>query len=285
MSRNPRPARRPRQRAARRAPAVYAAALLGAAIVGFAAWAQDGADPSAKRLTIERESATIVITQVAESATGARFILRNPNCAEDAFTSIFYAPGPGTNRTVIDGDTTLTSRLVVVREPREEGGADQQTLELLDADVTFNRPGCIESTEPVDDPSVVLEQGRTSIVGTRFFLDQETDLGTMEGPVQVDRAAEGDSPALEASASSLELDIDTEVSTLIGDVEIRSEDRVSQADRMELREEEGIAILTGTPARTQQDEDVVEGSVLTYYLNTNDVIVEGSVRGTIEVPE
>ena len=265
-------------------PAPLAMACVVAA-VGFAAWAQDGADAAAKRLTIERESATIVITQVAESATGARFILRNPNCAEDAFTSIFYAPPPGVNRTVIDGDTVLTSRLVVVREPREEGGADQQTLELLDADVTFNRPGCIETTEPIAEPTVLLEQGRTTIRGARFFLDQETDLATMDGPVQVDRSAAGDSPALTATSQSLELDIDSEVTTLVGNVEIRSEDRVSQADRMELREDEGLAILTGTPARTRQGDDVVEGSVLTYYLDTNDVIVEGNVKGTIEVPE
>ena len=262
----------------------FAAASLAVA-VGVAAWAQDGADAAAKRLTIDRDSATIVITQEAESATGARFILQNPNCAEDAFTSIFYAPPPGVNRTVIDGDTVLTSRLAVVREPREEGDADEQTLELLDADVTFNRPGCIEATQPVEDPSVLLEQGRTTIRGTRFFLDEETDLATMDGPVRVDRSAEDDSPALSATAASLELDIETEVTTLVGDVEIRSEDRVSQAERMELREDEGLAILTGSPARTQQGEDVVEGSVLTYYLDTNDVIVEGSVRGTIQVPD
>ena len=263
-------------------PAVAAFAIL---IVGWVAWAQDDADPAAKRLTIERESATIVITQVAESATGARFLLRNPNCADDVFTSIFYAPPPGVNRTVIDGDTILTSRLVVVREPREEGGADQQTLELLDADVTFNRPGCIETTETLDDPSVQLEQGRTTMEGTRFFLDQGTDLATMDGPVRVERQAEGDSPALAATASSLELDIETEIITLVGAVEIRSEDRVSVADRMELREQEGVAILTGAPARTQQGEDVVEGSVLTYYLDTNDVIVEGNVKGTIELQD
>lgn len=261
-----------------------AAILLAAAWVG-AAIAQDDASATEKRLTVEREDTTIVVTQEAESATGARFLLRNPNCAEDAFTSIFYAPPPGENRTVLDGDTTLYSRLVIVQEPREGEGADRQTLDLRDADVTFNRPGCIETSEPVEEPRVELRQGRTTVIGSRFFLDEGADLGTMDGPVTLDRSAEGDSPALSATADSLELDIDTEVTTLVGNVEIASEDRVSQAQRVELREDEGLAILTGDPARTQQGDDVVEGATLTYYLDTNDVVVTGNVKGSFELPE
>ena len=275
--------RRPRQPRAIVARRVAALALALAA--SSAACAQDGAVETEKRLTVEREDTTIVVTQEAQSATGARFLLRNPNCAEDAFTSIFYAPPPGENRTVLDGDTTLLSRLVIVAEPREDGGAGRQTLELRDEDVVFSRPGCIESLEPVEDPRVELRQGRTVVTGSRFFLDQDTDLGTMDGPVALERSAEGASPALSATADALELDIDTEATTLVGNVSIESEERVSEASRVELREAEGLAVLTGSPARTRQGDDAIEGSTLLYYLDTNDVVVVGGVKGSFELPE
>ena len=262
------------------------AALLALLLAATsAASAQDGDAGNEKRLTVEREDTTVVVVQEAQSATGARFLLRNRNCAEDVFTSLFYAPPPGENRTVLDGDTTLISRLVIVEEPRENGGAGQQTLELRDVDVVFSRAGCIESTEPVDDPRVELRQGRTVVTGSRFFLDQGTDLGTMDGPVALERAAEGASPALSATADALELDVDTEVTTLVGNVSIESEERVSEASRVELREAEGLAVLTGSPARTRQGEDAIEGSTLLYYLDTNDVVVVGGVKGSFELPE
>lgn len=259
--------------------------LAGAMLVH----AQDAGPQSdastAKELTVDREDTTIVVRQQADNATGARFILRNPNCEEDDFTSIFYAPPPGENRTVLDGNTVLYSRLVVVREPKEGEGNGNQSLDLRDAEVTFNRPGCIDTMEPAPNPRVELRQGRTTIVGSRFLLDQDTDLGSMEGPVALERVAEGDSPALSATADALELDIGTEITTLLGNVEITSEDRVSQADRLELREDEGVAILSGNPARTRVGEDVVEGRTLRYYLDTNDVVVVGSVRGSFDLPE
>lgn len=246
------------------------------------------AQDSAKRLTVDRGETTITVTQQAESATGARFLLQNPNCAEGMHTSIFYAPPPGENVTVLDGDTTLRSRLVIVEEPRqaaEDDADDRQTLALRDADVTFSRPGCIEAETPTANPRVELVQGRTTALGSSFFLDRNTDLGTMEGPIALERAAEGDSPALSASADALELDIDTEFATLTGNVEVRSEDRVSSASRLELRESEGVAILSGNPARTQQGDDVIEGETLLYYLDTNDVIVIGSVKGAFDLPD
>jgi lipopolysaccharide export system protein LptA len=246
---------------------------------------QDSPSTTAKRLTVERDDTTIVVTQQADNVTGARFLLRNPNCDDENYTSIFYAPSPGENRTVVAGDTTLFSRLVIVREPRDGEDAGSQSLDLIDADVTFNRPGCIETMEPVENPRVELRQGRTTIAGSRFTLDQDTELGTMEGPVALERAAEGDSPALSATADGLELDVETEITTLVGNVEVRSEDRISEAARLELREREGIAILSGSPARTRVGADVIEGETLRYYLDTNDVVVIGNVKGTFDLPE
>jgi lipopolysaccharide export system protein LptA len=93
----------------------------------------------------------------------------------------------------------------------------------------------------------------------------------------------GDSEGLAATAAALEYDLDTERSTLTGGVRVVAGDRVSEAETLELDEEAGLATLTGNPARSQKGEDRIEGDTLLYYLDSNDVVVIGAVKGTLEV--
>jgi len=242
---------------------------------------------SAPTLTIEREDATIVITQRAQSAAGARFVPGNKNCEEGILTSIFYGPPPGFIETVID-NTRLTSTAAIIRAPRENGGGegqgkDQQTIDLFGGSVNFNRPGCPEEITRSEEATVTLEQGRTMVHGSSFFLDRGTDIGHMAGPVTLERAAAGEASALEASADALELNVATERSTLSGNVRVVSGERVSEAEALELNEDEGLAIMTGNPARSREGDNVLEGMRLLYYLDSNDVVVVGNVRGTLEV--
>jgi lipopolysaccharide export system protein LptA len=69
---------------------------------------------------------------------------------------------------------------------------------------------------------------------------------------------------------------------------VTSEDRVSEATSLEYNEERGIAILRGDPeknlpAKSTKGNDVTQGDVIIYYLDTNDVLVEGNVQADIEV--
>jgi len=160
---------------------------------------------------------------------------------------------------------------------------ENQTLELYDGTVTLDRPGCIDTQQRAKKPSVTLVQGRTTVKGTRFFLGRGSDTGTMDGPIELVRAAAGDSPALTATADSMQFDTQTRHATLLGDVKVTSQDRVTTADSLALDEAAGVALLAGSPAKSTKGKDVLEGSRLRYYLNNNDVVVLGKVHGDLEV--
>lgn len=289
------PGRRPVPRASRSRP--WLGRSFG--VVGLAglAWLGMAQAPSATRLLLERSDATIEIVNAGRADQGARSILSLGGCLDDATleSNLFYAPGGGVSARIEQDDgepADVIAPLIVVVRPTDRGGdgdADDgdagadETLEALDVTATFGRPPCLESTERADPPRVSLVQGRTSAVGARFFLDRETDVATMDGPVTLIRTPEGDGDPVDADASALEYDLSTGRASLTGDVEVRSGGRESTADRLELDEEAGVATLYGSPAVSREGEDVVRGDRLIYDLETNDVVVEGGVEATFEL--
>lgn len=238
---------------------------------------------SATTLTVVRDESRMIITNEAQASEGARSVLNQP-CEEGVRSTIFYGP-PGDVQMVIDEETLLRSSLAIIRRP--EGSAEeeaQETIEMLDGNVAFaGRPACIEEFAAAEEPRVMLEQGRTTVNSTRFFLDRETDVALLEGPIALDRRPEGDSEGLEATAQSLSFDLGTKRSTLTGSVRVVAGERVSEAESLELDEEAGLATLTGNPASSTLGEDRIEGRILLYYLDSNDVVVVGAVKGSLEV--
>jgi len=233
--------------------------------------------------SLQRDDTELVIANLARAADGARSIGNNLNCEEGQRLTIVYGPAPGAVETRVE-EAVLTSQLAVIRTPVDaEEGAEEETLELSDATVSFNRPGCLEEVTPADSPVVTLVQGRTTVEGTRFFLDSNDDIGRMDGPVHLTRAAEsdGDEP-LTATASAMTFAVGEQSATLTGDVEVVSEERVTRGDSLELDEDAGTAVLTGSPARSVKGNDVLEGSTLLYYLDSDDVVVIGNVSGELE---
>src|SRR5690606_14484384 len=95
-------------------------------------------------------------------------------------------------------------------------------------------------------------------------------------------ASEGEAP-LTASAASMTFAVDEQRATLQGDVRVTSEERTTTGDALELDEEAGIAVLTGSPARSVRGSDTLEGARLLYYLDSDDVVVIGNVAGELEV--
>ncbi len=234
--------------------------------------------------TLQREDTELVVSNRALAADGARSIGNNVNCEDDVRMTIVYGPAPGHVETRVE-DATLTSSLALIRSPRdnEEDFEEQESLELLDAAVTFNRPGCPEEVTPTDAPRVTLSQGRTNVDGTRFFLDRGENVGQMDGPIRLTRAGEDGATALEASADSMEFEVGQQRATLSGGVIVTSDERTTTGDSLELDEEAGTAILRGEPARSTKGNDALEGRVLLYYLDSDDVVVIGNVSGSIEL--
>jgi len=261
-------------------------ALLVASI-GVVALAQ-----SATRLLLERTDADIEIVNEGLASDGARTILRLAGCEADpdVRTNLFYAPGGGVTARIDRGEgepAVVFAPLMIVLQP---GGADaaeakdEETLEALDVvAASFGRPPCLTSVDAADAPSISLQQGRTTAEGTRFFLDQGVDVASLEGPIVLQREAEGDGPVIDATARDLQFDLDSGRSTLSGNVRVVAGTRESEADSLELDEEAGIAILVGQPAVSRDGTDVVRGDRLYYDLETNDVVVEGSVKGSFEL--
>lgn len=245
---------------------------------------------TATTFTLKRDDTELVITNRALASQGARSIGNNRNCEEGVRLTVVYGPAPGRVETHVE-DSLLTSHLAIIRTPEgAEEGAGQETLELRDATVTFDRPGCPQEIIDAETPQVSLVQGRTTVTGTRFFLEREEDVGVLDGPVRLVRAAaasdaSGDSTAtdLVAEADSMRFAVGEQRATLSGNVRVTSDERLTSGDTLELDEEAGTAVLTGAPARSTKGSDVIEGNRLLYYLDTDDVVVLGNVKGELEV--
>ena len=265
-----------------RTPALPRRAALAALVVALVAAGTVLAQTSTT-FTIKSDDAELVVTNLGLAADGARTIGNNRNCSEGERTTIVYAPAPGTVETRVE-DAVLTSRLAVITTPDDaEASAGEETLELTGDGVTFSRPGCIDERSSAGGPTVRLVQGKTSVTGTRFFLDREADTGEMSGPIALERDADGGGEPLRATADAMEFAVGAQRATLTGNVSVVSEDRTTTGERLELDEEAGTAILTGNPARSVKGEDVLSGNRLLYYLDSNDVVVLGNVSGELDV--
>ena len=242
------------------------------------------------KLTIQREGDDpIQIIQNAADAEGAQFILGNPNCKDEIRVSTFLAPSPGFVEMLIN-DMRITSTVALVDKPNVEGSGsgapsptENETIEMFGGSLELNDTRCPENVERSTAADVTIEQGRSTTKGTLLNYDNATGEGDLTGPVALERTAEGDSPALSVTATDgLTINADENVSTFRGGVQTTSEGRSSSADTLMYNEEAGIAILRGSPARSQEGDDVVEGSVIEYDINSNDVVVKEKVRGTFE---
>jgi lipopolysaccharide export system protein LptA len=246
-------------------------------------------------MTIERKDRTILVSLFAPSEEGGEFRLNVPECEEDIRLSTIYAPEPYIVETKVN-EAVITSQIALSRRPPNveddegnvlERGSDKQELELVGGTLNVNGETlCPENIERTESADVTLKEGRTTVDGANFLYDNNTGIGTMKGPITLDRVAQGDSPALNATSESLETNVDEDKTYLTGNVKVTSEDRVSEAATLEYNEEQGLAVLRGsetTPAKSTKGSDVLQGDVIVYFLDTNDVVVQGSLQGDIEV--
>lgn len=242
----------------------------------------NAAAQSVTTFTVYRDDTEITIANHALSADGARSIGNNQNCEEGIRMTIVYGPLPGKVSAQIE-DTVITSALAVTRAVVGEDDQNEEALEMLPAEVTFKVPGCIDEQHVIEGAFVTVEQGRTTVHGTHFELPAGAEVGTLRGPIDLTRQTADGAEQLTATANELTVIIDTQETTLSGDVAVRSNERTTTADTLTLDEEAGTATLTGSPARSVKGADVVEGAVLLYYLDTDDIVVIGNVQAEFEI--
>jgi lipopolysaccharide export system protein LptA len=245
-------------------------------------------------ITIKRKDRTIRVVNYAPDEAGGASKLNIKSCDpddEELRTTTFYAPGDYLVKTYVN-DTLITSHIAFSKRPPnkrdEEGnvieeGGEKTKLELYGGTLNLNDIFCPVDIKPSNEVDVKIIQGRTTIDGTKFTYDNNKGLGDLDGPVTLDRIAEGESPALKANSDKLEFNVDTDQKILTGNVKIESEDRVSEAERLEYDEENSIAVLYGNPAKSTKGEDTLEGNIIIYYLDKNDVVIKGNIQGTVNV--
>lgn len=231
-------------------------------------------------LSIDRAGKRIRVVQNAPSNEGGGFIPSNPNCEENMRLGTVFAPEDYRVETYVN-DTLIRSNIALLRNP-DEGEEDEQ-LELFMGSLDINEPPfCPQNIVRDSNAQVILEEGRSIIRGSAFSYDNATGLGQMTGPIALSREAGEASPALEAEASRLRFDTDKDITILEDNVVFRSEGRVSRADSVEFYEERGLAILRGNPARSEEGGNIVEGNVIEYDLDNNDVVIKENIQATLE---
>jgi lipopolysaccharide export system protein LptA len=256
-------------------------------------------------LTIRRKDRDIIVRQTAPGNEGGKTFLNVNECDDkntETIFSTFFAPEPYLVETQVN-EAILTSRIAASRQPPNvrneagdviERGGDKAILELYGGTLEFieergnDKRGCPVNIERSEQEDVTLKEGRTTVKGVNFIYNNNTGIGNMKGPITLDRVAEGDSPALNATSDTMEVNVDDDKTFLEGNVKVTSEDRVSEAATLEYNEEDGIAILRGDrekgiKAKSTKGSDVLEGYEVIYYLDANDVVVLGGVQGDVEV--
>ncbi len=243
------------------------------------------APPNANLPSFEltRGERPITVQQTALDEEGGIAITRGgAECREDENISFFYAPDPKRIDTTVD-NTRIRSSIVFRSQPKE-GGAEAQDRAVLDfygGSLGVNdETGCPRDLRRDAEQRVVITEGRTTVEGGALRYENSSGVGEMDGPVNLERRATDDSPALTASAAYFLFNVDTDLQTFRGGVEVESDGRTSEADSLVLDEEAGFAVLRGSPARSRDEEGEVTGSVIEYDLDTNDVVVTEGVEGT-----
>ncbi|BDP40290.1 hypothetical protein DAETH_02590 [Deinococcus aetherius] len=133
--------------------------------------------------------------------------------------------------------------------------------------------------------SVVVTRGRLTAKGGQLAYSEATGQGVMGGSptatfLPADRA--NDDP-VNISAGQMSLDVDNNVSTSTGNVQLRSGNQTGKADKLIFDEDRELAQLTGTPSLTRaakgnQKELVMTGQEVRALTKSKTLYVRGGVR-------
>ncbi|WP_415786028.1 LptA/OstA family protein [Deinococcus saxicola] len=209
--------------------------------------------------------------------------------------AVFSETGPGGVRITIDKNVIRVPLAVVTQQQPKEGqdGSDGRveasagTARFLDdvpADAKDRLTRCGVETNPKPAPDTVfVTQGKTELQGQKLVYDETDGIARIDGPVTFKRANEKD--PLTGSSERIEVNVDDEKTTLVGNVVLNSEGgRVSRAGRVEYDDAANLARLIGTPeqpAVSVKGGDTLRAGTILYDLDRNEVYAVKAEGGTI----
>ncbi|MFC6592046.1 LptA/OstA family protein [Deinococcus lacus] len=174
----------------------------------------------------------------------------------------------------------------------EASGGRARSLDEAPEGATERLARCglqVERTE--QSGAVQVTQGKTRLSGQTLQYDEEDGTAHIKGPVTFERPTD-DGP-LTGTADQIDINVDTQATTLVGNVTLRSGGgRVSQAARVEYDDQANTARLLGTasqPATSEKAGEEIRAAEILYLLDSGDVLVwrsdEVGISGKFEVEE
>ncbi|MBZ9712270.1 LptA/OstA family protein [Deinococcus multiflagellatus] len=215
---------------------------------------------------------------------------------EDAPTlAVFSETDVGGVRITIDKNVIQVPLALVTQLPPkgDEEGSDGRveasagTARFLDEappGKTDRLSRCGVETSPKPAPNTVLvTQGRTELKGQKLVYDSTDGIARIDGPITFQRRSDKD--ALSGQSERIEVSVDEEKTTLVGNVVLNSEGgRISKAARVEYDDTRNVARLYGTPeqpAESVKGQDVLRAGTILYDLDRNEVRAVKAEGGTI----
>ena len=162
----------------------------------------------------------------------------------------------------------------------QDGGDGKIEAYAGTATESKDEKACLPDLKPDPKPGTVLvEQGKTKLTGSRLEYDRTTGIAEVAGPIVFERPQQND--ALKGTSDSIRIYVDDEKTVLEGNVTLTSKCRTSTAERVEYDDTKNRAILFGKPAVSKQvdGKGEIQGTVISYNLETNDVIVTETYGG------
>ncbi len=211
--------------------------------------------------------------------------------------AVFSETGPGGVRIIIDKNVIRVPLAVVTQQQPKDGedGSDGRveasagTARFLNPDevppdATDRLTRCEVQATPKPAPDTVfVTQGKTELQGQKLVYDETDGVARIDGPVTFKRANEKD--PLTGSSERIEVNVDDEKTTLVGNVVLNSEGgRVSRAGRVEYDDAANLARLIGTPeqpAVSIKGGDTLRAGMILYDLDKNEVYAVKAEGGTI----
>jgi lipopolysaccharide export system protein LptA len=140
----------------------------------------------------------------------------------------------------------------------------------------------VEVLPQVTPGSVDVTQGKTRLKGSNLVYDESDGIARISGPINFNRED------LTGTSERIEVDVDEETTTLVGNVEFRDGERTSRAARVDYDDTRNIAIMRGTPERPAESvtpRDSLKAQTIRYNLDTGEVVAlgpGGGITGTFE---
>ncbi len=207
--------------------------------------------------------------------------------------AVFSESGAGGVEISIDKNVIRVPLTLVTQRQKSDGSSGDGNIEAGGGTARFldePPPGatdrlslCSVAVERQEQPGAVqVTQGQTRLTGQSLKYDESDGIARITGPISFQRAGSGEnaSNSLTGTAESIEVNVDSERTVLVGNVVLNSSGgRVSRAARVEYDDAANLARLIGTPeqpAVTTRGDERLQAAEILYDLGRDEAVAWAS---------